>query len=785
MAKNPERYPKKKMSREERVAQREAKRAGAPAPSIEPPSTTMSPSSEPRPPVLETPAELKEIFREVPPALSEKYATLKTDREKQSFIKNTKISQQAQAERENEKRGGGRRPATTPEPFVGPPSPDNLPEPAPPVPQGQTPGTPEPRISRVFAGHEILKTRIRKSKKGGTLKRTTDVEGALRKAVWGDEQQVLEEDGGDAIPPEAKGLEEEKQFVDEDLGSNIPPEAKRFETEEQEFIDKNIAARHAADSGELFETLEKGRSRPERTPAEERSYLRELIEKAKQKFEWWKSADAKLIERSKELDAELEKMSGTEKGFRWIGEQYNKLDWKSKLALGVALGVGAGVSSAVMAPTALALCTTGIVAQRIAGLSTMYLKFEGGKPYQEKAAKLFGKEFNSKEVAMAKAMGYTAVMGAAMWGLAYGTKETYQWLMDKLERPIDLSAPKVSTLSIEDAERGADGRAMEAAAEAARQAEKIGIETAQMPPMPEGLQATATPEALAPVYAPEVPLAVIPATPGHGYEYMLKQMWGELQTQNLNPENYPEGSDIRRLIETAPKDIDTIVHKIAGDPTHGFFKLDGTSVRIDLGSHMTIGNDGQVVLVTPGNETFIQAPEGSPVTPPYPPEAIETRPPPPEVREMINNAAASPESSMLEPRPEPPPPAPPSSDVHVSDTLATAPETTAPALETVTNSLGVSIATGEPHIYAGEDAAHTYAYGGSPTEQADKIAGYLKTHPKAVVFGPDETGAYRVPWHLAEGKVIHGPAMRTDGFLSLFSTSLKPPGPEDLRSIIT
>src|SRR3989344_3151442 len=107
-----------------------------------------------------------------------------------------------------------------------------------------------------------------------------------------------------------------------------------------------------------------------------------------------------------------------------------------------------------------------------------------------------------------------------------------------------------------------------------------------------------------------------------------------------------------------------------------------------------------------------------------------------------------------------------------------------PAPEVITNSFGLQIPTGEPHIYAGADTGHTFVFGGTPTERANSILQYLKENPNKVVFGPDNTNAYRVPWHLVEGKIVSGVHMRTSGFLGFFFTWMKPPGPEDLRQII-
>src|SRR3989344_6524538 len=99
---------------------------------------------------------------------------------------------------------------------------------------------------------------------------------------------------------------------------------------------------------------------------------------------------------------------------------------------------------------------------------------------------------------------------------------------------------------------------------------------------------------------PESPPSTVPdisveATPGKGYEYMAKRLWEQLQMQNLNADNYDKNSDIYKLLTADEKSINDVVHDIATKPS-GFFKPDGTSVRIDLGSSMTINAEGNLQI---------------------------------------------------------------------------------------------------------------------------------------------------------------------------------------------
>ena len=104
--------------------------------------------------------------------------------------------------------------------------------------------------------------------------------------------------------------------------------------------------------------------------------------------------------------------------------------------------------------------------------------------------------------------------------------------------------------------------------------------------------------------------------------------------------------------------------------------------------------------------------------------------------------------------------------------------------ETVTNAFGDSIPVKEAHIYAGEDVAHTYVFGDTPAEHAKEILKHLMKNPNGVVIGTDNTGTYRIPWHMVEGEVLPGTPMRTSGFFGFGSTWMAPPGPDDLRQLI-
>ncbi len=182
----------------------------------------------------------------------------------------------------------------------------------------------------------------------------------------------------------------------------------------------------------------------EGTPKEWRDRLREAVGKfvggAKEKVEWWKSAEEGLVRRSDELNTVAEKISGGEKLFRKLGEQYNKLHWGYKLAVGAGLGVGYGAALSAVSIPAIVGCILGIGAQRTLGLATMYLKYEKTRPYGDRNQGEFWNWSGPREKAMMKSMLYTAAMTA---GMAYMAKEisdhdlvnrTKEWLGNMMDK---------------------------------------------------------------------------------------------------------------------------------------------------------------------------------------------------------------------------------------------------------------------------------------------------------------------------------------------------------------
>lgn len=503
-------------------------------------------------------------------------------------------------------------------------------------------------------------------------------------------------------------------------------------------------------SEKIVEAEESGATSPdapdaEGTPLEWRAKLRGLIEGAKGTFNRYTSSKEELIRRSNELDAQAEKIGKVEELFRSLGERYNKYGWKTKLAVGVSLGVGAAALSTVSLPAAIA-CTSGIAAQRIAGMATMYLKFEKGASHGAKREEKFW-QWGSKEKAMMKAMLYTMAMGVAVkegielasessWGDA-----VHEWLR--------------SHYPFSHAETPAQHQARAAVVRPEMHKPAVTIETS----------------------APEMPS--VAATPGHGYEFMEKQLWHQLREKHIDPSRYPPGSDLRRLLEANASSIDKVVHQIAADPQHGFFHPDGTSVLIEPNAHMTIDAAGQIHMSD--SISAIQAPEGMPVTPAYHPT------------EALVHTEASPAHPVT---------APPS-EAHAAPIVETpthlhpvetpvAPHSPAAggaptaSHEIITNRFDLQIPVSEAHIYADPSATHLFVYGGSSEAQANAVQKYLMLHPHSVVYGTGtyETHAYRIPYKLVGGKATAEYPVQTRGFLGFFKSWMKAPGPNDLKKLI-
>lgn len=447
---------------------------------------------------------------------------------------------------------------------------------------------------------------------------------------------------------------------------------------------------------------------------------------------------AHLAERSKESDTEIKEKCG-QKIAEFVNarlEAYNKLHWSKKLFITGALVASVSLTSAV-APIISGIFTTALYGQRIVG-------------------------------------------GAGLLKSQREKLDTYEWSKDR-------SKLLKNTISVIMAGVWAGG-AMYAVNEAVEKLNELGVDewiskmfgnqvTTETPiSAPDDVPvATVTPElATVPAVALEVPIVPeappipdvsISASVGHGYEYMMKRLWEELP-EDLDASAFPEGSDIRRLIEADADSIDKVVHQIAADPEHGFFNADGTSVQINLDSHMTVNVDGDIQL-----DDTVKAPEGAPMTPAYHPETppVSDAPSLPDEESVV-----TPDDSVLR-----------DNEGRVvydgeGNPVHTGTYETPPG----TNEFGLTIPADEPHIYADSGGAHLFVYGGSQAEQTETIREYLAAHPKEIIYGTDDATAHRIPFYLHEGKVAAGLPVRTSGFLGFFSSWMKAPGPDEFAKII-
>ena len=522
----------------------------------------------------------------------------------------------------------------------------------------------------------------------------------------------------------------------------------------------------ALDPGRVRETLSRTGAQGAETPLEWRAKLRSLITGAKERLGMSERAEgmrAYLSERSGNLDKEAEIYGPkTEKLVRSIGARYSKLHWKYKIAIGAGLGISAAAFSGISTPLAL-LFGAGIVAQRGAGMASIFLKFE--KHLQDtgegKSQNFFARQEWYKKIAerpeqqrkLAAAImsaTYTAGAGLAIGEAIHLAGESawgdavHEWL--KQHWPFGSGAQVAAPPS----------HPVPGAAESALAA------THPAPEAPVHAPSTIAHEASLSSSAPEMPTVSVAASEGHGYEYMMKRLWEQLQAEHLDPNRYPPSSDIHHLLTADAHSIDTVVHQIAADPKHDFFHADGTSVLISPHAHMTIGSDGDVNLSDSGHD-LLRAPAHLPTTPAYHPE------PPPAITEVpvISAEPVLPVETLSVQN------MPFAEHAH----LALAPS--------VTNHFGVEVPLTEPHIYTGPDAKHLFVFGGTPTAQADYIRQYLNEHPKDIIYGTDAADAYRVPYFLGpDGKVTAGLPARTGGFFGFFSSWMKAPRPEDFKKII-
>lgn len=486
-----------------------------------------------------------------------------------------------------------------------------------------------------------------------------------------------------------------------------------------------------------------GSSAPEGTPKEWREKLRSLIEgakdtlgAAKEKVDWWKSAEEGLIRRNAELDADAEKIGGVEKLFRSMGERYNKMPFKYKVAAGAMLGLG---TIATAGTGAIALPLALIAGQRIAGLSTMYLKFE----------KKSHDEAWGKEKALLKAGLYTVLLGLTMKeAIEYASQTEFAHSMQaKVSGWLDTVLHQTY-----DENGNPTGR----------------VVSEGMPPA----AAATVGEAAESAVTPEISGIEVKASPGHGYEYMTKRLWEQLQEKHISlPQGANPDSDLAKLLAADKDAIDKVVHQLAQE--NKFFNPDGTSVLVTPDSHIHLDSSGNILiqgsnLAEGGN----LAPSDAALTPSHHSETAGADTP------VATEGITETETAV--PVPPDAPFAHP--DYPVADSGETAELAPVVDHDFIVNTHEVTVPLAEPHIYS--DGKSLMIYGGLPKDQMPKILSFLTAHPDSTLFSGEDTGKYRVSWKLVEGKLVPGAAEKARGFRGLFGSFAPPPTPDEFTKVV-
>lgn len=529
------------------------------------------------------------------------------------------------------------------------------------------------------------------------------------------------------------------------------------------------AKTEASTPEEAQEGLDNTADQPD-TPLEWRNTLKSLIEGATLKMNAGERSEkmkSYLAGRAAELGQKAKELGpGTEKFVRMLGTTYDKMGWKSKLAIGASLGLGAAAFSSVSTPLAL-LFGAGLGAQRLAGMSSMFLKIE--KYLQDHKGSNIGmgplriRDERIKGAAAFGAVAYTALMGAAIAeGVDLASESAYgqavhEWLGNMM----------------------------------GHQAAPSGVKASQPVPPPAseapGVPAPAA-EVTPPSPEPEISHIKeidVKASKGHGYEYMTKRLWEQLQEKNIKlPSGANPDSDLAKLLAADKDSIDRVVHKLAQE--NEFFKNTGQSVRIDLDSHMTIDAKGNISITGSdlAPEGTHQAPEGSPLTPPYQPGAVprpEAAAPdlPPDMPATASEGPAGVAGTTASEI---------TVDQHPSPDILIENQSPAPVIERdfVVNKFDVTVPLAEPHIYAGPPGTNqVFAYGGEKMVRLNAMFDYLKTHPNATVIAEDDSGKYRSAWTLVKDRLVQGERLPQRGFFGRLSGALlPPPGPDELSKLI-
>jgi hypothetical protein len=290
------------------------------SPEVLPPHEITSISSVPKQQsreeqTTEVPQELKDIYGDaVPPTrVLETFAKLKSPEKKKSYLDKVSSDKKERDEKKARiKETQERRRKKTPE--VTDPEVVNS------VTQVNS------EVVQDFDPHSVASAQtIKEQKQAIEIRKNLATNGLISS----ESVQKPDVDISRARAPQFKTREEMQSEMD--ALNSIEPEPP-----EPQVIRKNVRGAEVASETQLMAELGLGSPRADRSQL--RTAVDELLKRTKEKVNWWKSSEQHLIRRNQELDAQLDNIGGLEKRFRWLGEQYNKAGWKTKLAVGVALG---------------------------------------------------------------------------------------------------------------------------------------------------------------------------------------------------------------------------------------------------------------------------------------------------------------------------------------------------------------------------------------------------------------------------------------------------------------
>ena len=534
--------------------------------------------------------------------------------------------------------------------------------------------------------------------------------------------------------------------------------SKTFLANRSQELGEGLRAFGASVAGD-FEVAGRGVKHAATHPAETVRAARIGAERAARYAKYFTDKEVSFGEKKEKLKVDLKVLT----------ESYNKLPFRQKAYITAVLIGGSSVAAAAALPTLSSVLASGMAGVRVLGGAGFALNRRKGM--EARIAKHPEHWLADKSDAFKNR--YALALGALYTG---GTWVAGHYAMEKLTdwlgHVFGHATPEASTHSTAVA-RG---------------------EIVRAPAVTAAGQAVVAP--------PEMPS--VAATAGHGYEYMEKRLWEQLQNKHINPDNYfkpglppDQQSDIYKLLKATPKTINDVVHKIAANPEHIFFNHDHTNVKIYPGAHMTIGTDGQI-HVSNGSIDVIKAPEGAPVTQTYPPEVVPVHEELIPIQPAVSGHEAlvppdSPQTPNLTHTPDLPPqqnidttPAPP----HPPGTFTAhppAPESPIMGHEIV-NKFGYKVLPDEPHFYAGAKTGEVLVYGGSLDSQFNAVYHYLMSHPDSTIYGTgtdlDTKAIYRVPFSFPKGTLMVGDPVKNTGLVRLFSHWMKAPEPNDLRKLI-